>query len=147
MARAAIYSLIQLGCRNIFIYNRTTTNAAQVAKHFNEWAATQGIANSSLGGSGSQNSTPPPFATPAVSKVCHVLTSLSDPWPVGYQLPTMVISCVPATSVDGNAPADFEMPLEWLRSPTGGVVVEVRNSMAQKRKGTDLTDGNPIVGI
>lgn len=123
MARAAIYALIQLGCRNIFIYNRTTANAANVAAHFNEWAANQGITNSS--GNATNNNTPPPFATPAVPQVCHVLPSLLDPWPVGYQLPTMVISCVPATSVDGNAPADFEMPLDWLRSPTGGVAVEV----------------------
>jgi hypothetical protein len=58
-------------------------------------------------------------------EMCRVLPSLSDPWPAGYQLPTMVVSCVPATSVDGNPPADFVMPLDWLRSPTGGVVVEV----------------------
>lgn len=60
-----------------------------------------------------------------VREMVRVLGSLSDPWPEGYQMPTMVISCVPATSVDGNPPADFVMPLEWLRSPTGGVVVEV----------------------
>ncbi|KAM7185029.1 putative quinate repressor [Rhypophila sp. PSN 637] len=135
MARAAIYALIQLGCRNIFIYNRTTANAAQVAAHFNEWAATQGITgNGSGSGPAGQTNTPPPFsstpppaaAAAVVSQVCHVLSSLLDPWPVGYQLPTMIISCVPATSVDGNAlPADFEMPLDWLRSPTGGVVVEL----------------------
>ncbi|KAK4193898.1 putative quinate repressor [Podospora australis] len=112
MARAAIYALIQLGCRNIFIYNRTVENAEKVARHFNEWAATQSIQGSRLSG-GSPH------------EICRVLPSLSAPWPRIYQLPTMVISCVPAISADGNPPADFEMPLDWLRSPTGGVVVEL----------------------
>ncbi|KAK3900052.1 hypothetical protein C8A05DRAFT_36309 [Staphylotrichum tortipilum] len=123
MARAAIYALYQLGCRNIFIYNRTVANAEAVAKHFNEWAATQAAA-AAASGSGSPRmngvATPPPGR-----EMCRVLASLSDPWPQGSQLPTMVISCVPATSVDGNPPADFVMPLDWLRSPTGGVVVEL----------------------
>jgi len=112
MARAAIYALIQLGCRHVFIYNRTYGNALEVAEHFNTWAEAQGIT------AGIQASGPH-------SEICRVLPSLLDPWPPGYQLPTMVISCVPATDVDGNPPADFEMPLDWLGSPTGGVVVEV----------------------
>ncbi|KAK0619835.1 type I 3-dehydroquinase-domain-containing protein [Immersiella caudata] len=107
MARAAIYALIQLGCRHVFIYNRTYENALQVAEHFNSWAESQGI---TAGGQ---------------LNICRVLPSLLYPWPQNFQLPTMVISCVPATSVDGNPPADFEMPLEWLGSPTGGVVVEL----------------------
>ncbi|KAK3318394.1 type I 3-dehydroquinase-domain-containing protein [Apodospora peruviana] len=129
MARAAIYALIQLGCRNIFIYNRTTQNAIEVARHFNEWAAAQGIitgGSSSGGNNGSQASTTPPLGSaPLVTEICRVIPSLAHPWPAGYQLPTMVISCVPATAVDGNPPADFEMPQDWLRSPTGGVVVEL----------------------
>jgi len=113
MARAAIYALTQLGCRRIFIYNRTYENAALVAQHFNAWAATQGIASGNQAVGAQQ------------AEICQVLRSPMEPWPAGYQLPTMVISCVPATSVDGNPPADFEMPLGWLKSPTGGVVVEV----------------------
>lgn len=108
-ARAAIYALIQLGCRNIFIFNRTVQNAQVVASHFNSWAEKQGIA-------------PHKGST---AQVCHVLSSISDAWPDGYEQPTMILSCVPATSVDGNPPADFEMPEQWLRSPTGGVVLEV----------------------
>jgi shikimate 5-dehydrogenase/shikimate kinase len=133
MARAAIYALYQLGCRNIFIYNRTAANAREVARHFNEWAATtQATAAAAAavnggssprlinGAAAAVTTTPPP-----PREMCRVLGSLSDPWPGAFQLPTMVISCVPATSVDGNPPADFVMPLDWLRSPTGGVVVEV----------------------
>ncbi|EOO03985.1 putative repressor protein [Phaeoacremonium minimum UCRPA7] len=106
MARAAIYALIQLGCRNIFVHNRTVENAQRVADHFNSWAAANG--------------------TVAAGKyICHVLGSVAQPWPPSFQPPTLIVSCVPTTSVDGNPPADFEMPLQWLGSPTGGVVLEL----------------------
>ena len=140
MARAAIYALYQLGCRNIFVYNRTVGRAREVAAHFNQWAAGQstvaaaassattagpGALQNAVGGSPPGMNGAGSASGAAPREICRVLTSLSQPWPEGYQLPTMVISCVPATSVDGNPPADFVMPLDWLRSPTGGVVVEV----------------------
>ncbi|KAK3503027.1 hypothetical protein B0T13DRAFT_395879 [Neurospora crassa] len=118
MARAAIYALIQLGCRNIFIYNRTVERAREVANHFNNWAKGQQgmVAMAKPSANASQLPT---------LEICRVIERLADPWPEGYQLPTMVISCVPATSLDGTPPADFVMPEGWLRSPTGGVVVEL----------------------
>ncbi|KAL2153149.1 hypothetical protein VTH82DRAFT_4304 [Thermothelomyces myriococcoides] len=151
MARAAVYALYQLGCRNIFIYNRTAGRAKEVAAHFNNrWATTTttaaaaataaaqnqaqaaggggiGIGNGGVANKGMMTAVMMNGAAAAAQpkEVCRVLTSLSDPWPEGFQLPTIVISCVPATSVDGNPPADFVMPLDWLRSPTGGVVVEL----------------------
>ncbi|KXX80263.1 Quinate repressor protein [Madurella mycetomatis] len=131
MARAAIYALYQLGCRNIFVYNRTVGNAEAVAGYFNRWAAATAASQqgSGVGGSGGNGNGSPVngamAATGGSREICRVLRSLSDPWPRQYQFPTMVISCVPATSVDGNPPADFVMPLDWLRSPTGGVVVEL----------------------
>ncbi|KAL2260696.1 hypothetical protein VTK26DRAFT_5228 [Humicola hyalothermophila] len=153
MARAAIYALYQLGCRNIFVWNRTVRRAEEVCAHFNNWAAGTTAAgmisgNGSGGnggggggggnGTGSENGSPPAGAGAAAThnnnnnnsgtsrQICRVITSLSDPWPQNFQLPTMVISCVPATSnVEGQPPADFTMPLDWLRSPTGGVVVEL----------------------
>ncbi|KAI7788351.1 hypothetical protein LA080_010684 [Diaporthe eres] len=108
-ARAAIYAMIQLGCRNIFIFNRTVQNAQVIADHFNLWAQKQGMAPGKGG----------------ISQVCHVLPSISVSWPEGYEQPTMIVSCVPATSVHGSLPADFEMPMQWLASPTGGVVLEL----------------------
>ncbi|KAF4635974.1 hypothetical protein G7Y89_g2102 [Cudoniella acicularis] len=103
MARAAVYALIQLGCRKIFMYNRTEAHAQDVASHFNSWA----------GGLTSDG------------KIVHVLRSIHEDWPAGYRLPTIIISCVPARSVANQAPANFEMPMQWLGSPTGGVVVEL----------------------
>lgn len=103
MARAAIYAMIQMGCRKIFMFNRTAENAQRVADHFNSWAS--GLSND--------------------GQIIRVLSSRHAPWPSNFSFPTMIISCVPAISVGGEEPANFEMPLGWLGSPTGGVVVEV----------------------
>jgi 3-dehydroquinate dehydratase type I len=103
MARAAVYAMIQLGCRQIFIYNRTVQNAENVARHFNSWAA--GLSSD--------------------GQVVRILDSVDAPWPHNFKPPTMIVSCVPARSVGGQAPANFEMPLRWLGSPTGGVVADV----------------------
>lgn len=108
MARAAIYAMIQLGCRKIFLHNRTIENAEKVATHFNSWAA--GLSSD--------------------GQVVRVLTSNKVPWPSGFNFPTMIISCVPAISVGGEAPANFEMPTQWLGSSTGGVVVDVSLSLS-----------------
>jgi 3-dehydroquinate dehydratase type I len=103
MARAAIYAMIQLGCRKIFVYNRSVENAMTVARHFNSWAA--GLSSD--------------------GEVVRVFKSQEDPWPSEYKFPTMIISCVPARSVGGSPPANFEMPPQWLGSTTGGVIMEV----------------------
>ncbi|KAK3292339.1 uncharacterized protein B0H64DRAFT_426475 [Chaetomium fimeti] len=133
MARAAIYALYQLGCRHVFVYNRSADRARDVAAHFNAWAASQAALASAAQQQQQQqqpvngNRWPPPGGVndAGAVEVCRVLTSLDVPWPAGFQLPTIVVSCVPATSADGSPPADFVMPLNWLRSPTGGVVVEL----------------------
>lgn len=128
MARAAIYALYQLGCRHVFVYNRTVAHAEAVARYFNEWAATRAAASASPAAAAVNGGGRPMLNGVGIAvakEFCRVIPSLSHSWPQNFQLPTMVISCVPATSVDGNPPADFVMPLDWLRSPTGGVVVEV----------------------
>ena len=103
MARAAIYAMIQLGCRKVFLFNRTIENAENVARHFNSWA-------SGLSSDG---------------EIVRALKSPEENWPSNFKFPTMIVSCVPARSVGPHGPANFEMPLQWLGSPTGGVVVEV----------------------
>jgi 3-dehydroquinate dehydratase type I len=99
MARAAIYAMLRLGCRKIFIYNRTRERAEEVARHFNSWAA---------GG----------------EDVVRVIGSLEDSWPDDVQ-PSLVASCVPADPDRDEPPANFEMPGQWLGSLTGGVILEV----------------------
>ncbi|KAI9869741.1 MAG: hypothetical protein M1823_008968, partial [Watsoniomyces obsoletus] len=37
----------------------------------------------------------------------------------------MVVSCVTHEQLDGNPGADFQMPAGWLKSPSGGAVIEM----------------------
>lgn len=103
MARSAIYAMLRLGCRKIFIYNRTLSRAEEVAGHFNSWASSQ------VGS----------------AEVVRVLRSTQDAWPDDASPPSLIASCVPADPDRNELPANFEMPLQWLGSPTGGVVLEV----------------------
>lgn len=105
MARAAIYAMIRLGCTKVFVWNRTVQNAETVAQHFNKWAA--GLSSDGV--------------------VVRVLTSMIIPWPIGFDFPTMIVSSVPARSLSGQPPANIEIPVQWLGSPTGGVVTDVSN--------------------
>lgn len=115
MARAAVYAILLMGCKNVFVYNRTVENTRKIATHFNEFASRY------QAGSTSQQS-------------IHVLESISDPWPSNFAPPTVVVSCVTHEVLDGNPGADFKMPETWLESPTGGVVIE----MAYMTKETPL---------
>ena len=101
-ARAAIYALIQMGCRKILIFNRTPHHAEKVAAHFNEW-----------------------ISDPKHPAVVTVIQAISDPWPAGLQPATIIISCIPAHSIDGQPPANLTLPETWLQSKSGGVVADV----------------------
>ncbi|PQE29338.1 hypothetical protein CJF32_00010924 [Rutstroemia sp. NJR-2017a WRK4] len=103
MARAAIYAMIRLGCRKIFIFNRTYENAKNVADHFNSW--TKSLSNN--------------------GDIVHVIRNAQEEWPASYRPPTMIVSCVPVRSLNGGPPANFTVPVQWLGSTTGGVVVEL----------------------
>ncbi|KAJ5094802.1 hypothetical protein N7456_010663 [Penicillium angulare] len=103
MARSAIYAMLRLGCRKIFIYNRTLSRAEEVARHFNSWASSQ---------------------VDSVD-VVRVIRSTQDDWPDDANPPSLIASCVPADPDQAEPPANFEMPLQWLGSPTGGVVLEL----------------------
>ncbi|KAJ5185437.1 Shikimate kinase [Penicillium cf. griseofulvum] len=107
MARAAIYSMIHLGVQNVFIYNRTLANAERLAHHYNR----QDLHSKEARGPG----------RPTV----RILASLSDPWPADFKQPTIVVSGIPAHSIGGEPAPNFQMPAQWLESPTGGVVVDL----------------------
>ncbi|KIW42418.1 uncharacterized protein PV06_05973 [Exophiala oligosperma] len=119
MARAAVYAMLQLGCKNIFIYNRTLPNTKAVADHFNGWARSQAKVNGAE-------------FTP--SDPVKVLKSTSEDWPGGFSPPTIVVSCVTHELLDGKPGADFELPESWMQSPSGGVILE----MAYMTKETPL---------
>uniref|UniRef100_A0A093VF37 Quinate repressor protein n=1 Tax=Talaromyces marneffei PM1 TaxID=1077442 RepID=A0A093VF37_TALMA len=104
MARAAIYAMLQLGCRKIFILNRTLSRAEEVARHFNSWVASSHTESDAA---------------------VRVLRSADEPWPSELAFPSMIVSCVPENRIQGQPPANFVMPLQWLGSPSGGVVVEL----------------------
>lgn len=103
MARAAIYAMLRLGCRKVFIFNRTLSRAEEVAHHFNSWASSQVDS----------------------MEVVRVLRSAQDEWPLHESPPCLIASCVPADPDRDEPPANFEMPLQWLGSATGGVILEV----------------------
>jgi len=54
-----------------------------------------------------------------------VLNSMKDEWPAEYEQPTIVVSCVPAHSISGALAANMTLPIEWLQSVNGGVIIEV----------------------
>ncbi|OAP58183.1 hypothetical protein AYL99_07273 [Fonsecaea erecta] len=114
MARAAVYAMLQIGCKHIFVYNRTVSNTRALARHFNGWAQSQ------------KNVT--------IAEPVKVIEHTTDPWPADFAPPTIVVSCVTRELLDGNPGADLEMPEQWMQSPSGGVVVE----MAYMTKETPL---------
>ncbi|OQV02744.1 Shikimate dehydrogenase substrate binding domain-containing protein [Cladophialophora immunda] len=118
MARAAVYAMLQIGCKHIFVYNRTVSNTRALARHFNDWARSQTTG----------------LVSANVQEPVKVIERTSDPWPPEFAPPTIVVSCVTHELLDGNPGADFEMPEQWMQSPSGGVVVE----MAYMTKETPL---------
>jgi shikimate 5-dehydrogenase/shikimate kinase len=101
MARAAIYALIQLGCSKILIYNRTRVKAEQVASHFNMWLLEHHRHGQDV----------------------EVLLSSQEHWPPGLPPATIVLSCIPAHGYESVGTPGI--PLQWLSSPSGGLVLEV----------------------
>jgi shikimate 5-dehydrogenase len=109
-ARSTVYALLSLGVRHIFICNRTPRNANTLAQHYNSL-----IKAGKLEAVGVRD-----------SEQCgvHVLESFSSAWPKEARQPSMIVSSVPTQAADGS-PTNFTLPESWLRSPTGGVLVEV----------------------
>ncbi|TGJ85096.1 hypothetical protein E0Z10_g3659 [Xylaria hypoxylon] len=110
MARAAVYSMLQLGVQNIVVYNRSPANAHKLVSHFERLLSRNDI--------------------PLLSKVddgktyFHILQTRDDHWPEHLRQPTMIVSCIPSQQ-NGNQPAaNFTLPEAWMGSPTGGVVVD-----------------------
>ncbi|KAL6871950.1 type I 3-dehydroquinase domain-containing protein [Trichoderma novae-zelandiae] len=109
MARAAVYAMLQVGIKNIAIYNRTAANAEKLVSHFQQLL---------------QEKEPNPLANDHEIKF-HVFTSLEEPWPTEYRYPSIIVSCIPTHPI-GNTPSpEFKMPDSWLSHQTGGVIIEL----------------------
>ncbi|KKK19481.1 hypothetical protein AOCH_007419, partial [Aspergillus ochraceoroseus] len=107
MARAAIYAMIYLGVQNIFIWNRTLSNSEKLAYHYNR-----------------QNLHAPGKSGPDYRPHIQILRSLHDNWPASYKQPTIICSCIPAHRIGDQPAPNFQLPPQWIESPTGGVVVD-----------------------
>ncbi|ELQ44785.1 hypothetical protein MCOR27_008137 [Pyricularia oryzae] len=136
MARAAVYAMLQLGVKNIVIYNRTVANAEKLARHFRHLLSKGDLPqldnNSTVNISHSSRSsgTSSPASTPRCSDArFHIVRSLDDAasqeWPPGFTLPTMIVSCIPTHEVNNTPPPNYTLPPAWLASPTGGVFFEL----------------------
>jgi hypothetical protein len=104
--------MLSMGVRHIFVCNRTVATAHALAEHYNRLIDEDIIKDARE-----------PDGT--VARV-RVIESFTNPWPQEFNYPTMVVCTIPAQKQDGSAPTSFRVPDSWLRSPTGGVAVEVR---------------------
>lgn len=124
MARAAIYALIRLGVRTVFIYNRTQHNAAELARQFQNWPFQENSGKrSELGTARSHNVGSPDPATDNLT--IRVIPSKDDIWPTDANHPTIIVSCIATPEIDGKSSVDTSLPTTWLASPTGGVAIEL----------------------
>lgn len=114
MARAAVYAMLKLGIRNIVVFNRTYENAEKLVAHFERLVAQSHSIGSAL------------FTTKQLNM--QILRTRDEPWPENLRQPTIVVSCIPTHRIGDNPSPDFTLPPQWLKSPTGGVVLEVNLS-------------------
>jgi shikimate 5-dehydrogenase len=131
MARAVIYALIRLDVPNIFICNRTVEHAEALAAHFNDLATRY------------RNLNGPTNRRNAQQRIM-VIKSMQDAWPKEFEQPTIVVSCVPAHSIGGAPTANLMLPLGWLQSVNGGVIVEVRYQFSPKTQTALLINGTSL---
>ena len=57
----------------------------------------------------------------------QVLETFATNWPTDVRTPSIIVCCVPRQTATNEA-TNFALPEAWLKSPTGGVVLEVINT-------------------
>jgi 3-dehydroquinate dehydratase type I len=124
MARAAAYALIRLGVKNILIHNRTRSRAEELIKQFKDHK-NGSISQDGILSRGMQREEESPDH--ALHPLFRIVDSKDDPLPEDMNPPTIVISCISTKDMNGTCSVDTSLPDDWLSSPTGGVVIEVRN--------------------
>ncbi|KAE8329734.1 hypothetical protein BDV39DRAFT_202680 [Aspergillus sergii] len=114
MARAAVYCLMRLGVPNIAILNRTVSHAESLASHFEQV----------FGDFLNENNNYSPNNQVDELRI-KVLNSTSTPWPENFDQPSIVICAIKAYDHRNPTTLPFKIPHSWMKSPTGGVVVEI----------------------
>ncbi|KAF2712417.1 hypothetical protein K504DRAFT_401266 [Pleomassaria siparia CBS 279.74] len=114
MARAAVYAMLQIGVKNIVVFNRTYANAEKLVAHFTR-----------LLSSPSSTGLLPDTIYQGPQPTFHILQSRDDPWPSDLRSPTIILSCIPTHRVGDNPAPNFTLPKLWMESLTGGVVIEL----------------------
>jgi hypothetical protein len=103
--------MISLGVRHIYVCNRTFSRAMAFANDYNDQIVNEQLSVlSPIDGSQTR---------------VQVLESFDSSWPTDVRVPTVIVSCIPRRTTD-NAAINFTLPEAWLKSPTGGVVLEVK---------------------
>lgn len=126
MARAATYALARLGVRRIFIHNRTLERAEALVNHFAERGLLR-VTEPTKGSILEQSD-----GYQARASTISTLPEKTNCWPEGVDPPTIIISCIATRDLNGQCSVDTSLPPLWLASPTGGVVLEVRQCIAAR---------------
>jgi len=113
MARAAVYALLQLGVKNIVIFNRTRENAEKMIAHFTQLTSNPSAAKLF------------PSFVQASQPTFQIVQSREDAWPEHLRAPTIIVSCIPTDPVGDDPSPQFTLPPQWMQSSTGGVVIEL----------------------
>jgi shikimate 5-dehydrogenase len=132
--RSAIYALVQLGVRNIFVYDRDVTKTQDVIEHFNSTFSRLSVpgftesdlassavtsmkfkksARTSYGSMSFENQSSTPFHMTS-------LDSYSTPWTSEGNLPSIIIN--------GTPMRDFTVHPSWV-SASGGVGIDVSETI------------------
>ncbi|KIW04199.1 3-dehydroquinate dehydratase, type I [Verruconis gallopava] len=130
MARAAMYAMVQLGVRKIYIFNRTREHAEVLIKQFcNENIAVGGGKQCQIVSAQEQTTTQSAsfLSNTDTIEICEtsIISSLEDTWSADHTPPTIIVSCIPAKDVRTGSPTNIVLRSDWLSSPTGGVVLEL----------------------
>jgi 3-dehydroquinate dehydratase type I len=119
MAHACVYSMIRLGIQRIFVCNRTEERAHELANRFS--GKTYSTDHTSIDDLSVRDVSEVPVCGPAD---IQVISSQQSNWPIAFDPPTVIVSCVPSAAHIG--PTSIAIPDQWLAHKTGGVVIGVR---------------------